>query len=121
MTQADIEEVEKELRRLFEKCGNVVNLVAKRNRNSEYCFAFVEMKDHAAALECVKKLIIFNAATTKAPSAASRSKSSSKMTPNAAKIQSTLLFIAAKAVTTVERWVTSRVSATLLATTVRIS
>jgi RNA recognition motif-containing protein len=42
------------LRRLFEKHGTVENIVAKRNRNSEYCFAFVEMKDHAAAAECVK-------------------------------------------------------------------
>jgi hypothetical protein len=40
---------------LFEKCGTVENIVAKRNKNSEYCFAFAELKDHAAAIECVKK------------------------------------------------------------------
>lgn len=32
--------------------------MAKRNRNSEYCFAFAEMKDHAAAAECVKKYLL---------------------------------------------------------------
>jgi len=42
--------VEDELKRMFEKHGVIENLVAKRNRNSDYCFAFAEMKEHAAAV-----------------------------------------------------------------------
>jgi hypothetical protein len=45
----------------------VENIVAKRNKNSEYCFAFAELKDHAAAAECVKKYSIPYPATTRAP------------------------------------------------------
>lgn len=53
--QSDIKELEDELRRMFEKCGEVESVVAKRNRNSEYCFAFVEMKEQAGATECIKE------------------------------------------------------------------
>lgn len=37
------------MRKMFEKYGEVDTLVAKRNRNSEYCFAFAEIKNHEAA------------------------------------------------------------------------
>ena len=52
--QADTKELEDELRKLFEKYGTVESLVAKRNRNAEYCFAFAEMKEYSAAQQCVK-------------------------------------------------------------------
>ena len=39
--QTDLAEIETELRKLFEKYGTIDSIVAKRNRNSEYCFAFV--------------------------------------------------------------------------------
>ena len=42
---------------MFEKFGPIETLVAKRNRNSEYCFAFVEMKDHQAAADCVREYL----------------------------------------------------------------
>jgi hypothetical protein len=33
-------------------------VVAKRNRNAEYCFAFAEMKDHAGAASCVNQYFL---------------------------------------------------------------
>ena len=54
LTQAELQDIEAEFRKLFEKYGTVANIVAKRNRNSEYCFAFIDMKDRASAEECVK-------------------------------------------------------------------
>ena len=60
-----MQEIETELRKLFEKYGAIENIVAKRNRNSEYCFAFVEMKTYASALDCVKKYERIYEATTR--------------------------------------------------------
>ena len=51
---------------------------------------------------------------------ASRSRSSSRTTPSAAKTPSTAFHYTVKDATTVARWATSRVSATPLATTVTI-
>ena len=53
--KSDLKKIETELGRLFEECGPVVAVIAKRNRNSEYCFAFAEMQTPAAAQDCVKK------------------------------------------------------------------
>lgn len=55
MRKSDLKKIETELGRLFEECGPVVAVIAKRNRNSEYCFAFAEMQTPAAAQDCVKK------------------------------------------------------------------
>jgi len=47
--------MEEKLRKMFETCGVVDTVVVKKNRTSEYCFAFAELKDHSAAQECIKK------------------------------------------------------------------
>jgi hypothetical protein len=65
---------------MFEKYGEVDNIVCKRNRNSEYCFAFAEFKDHNAAKECVKQYQNRYAAMIKATLAGNRSKSSFRTT-----------------------------------------
>lgn len=86
--QADLKDVEDELKRMFEKHGVIENLVAKRNRNSDYCFAFAEMKEHSAAVECVKKYIYVYSAMIKLFFLESKSRWSSKMIPKEERIQS---------------------------------
>jgi len=79
--------------------------VAKRNKNSEYCFAFAELKDQAAAAECVKKCYFFYKAMTRARSMASKSRCSSRTTPREERIPT-------KDATTAERWDISPENAT---------
>lgn len=53
-----MKELENDLRKMFEKYGEVESVVAKRNRNAEYCFAFAEFKDHAGAAACVSQYLL---------------------------------------------------------------
>ena len=63
-------------------------MVVKRNRNSEYCFAFAEMKGHDVAADCIKKYFPIHPGSIKQISTENKSKFSSKMTPNVEKTQS---------------------------------
>lgn len=42
---------------LFDRYGKIDNLVVKKSRNNEYCFAFVEYKPGADAEEAIRKYI----------------------------------------------------------------
>jgi len=44
-----------ELQELFGKYGTIKDLSVKKNRNAEYCFAFVEYESGNDAEEAVKK------------------------------------------------------------------
>ncbi len=80
--------MEDELKRMFEKYGVIENLVAKRNRNSDYCFAFAEMKEHASAVECVKKYMHVYLAMIKLSYLENKLRWSSKMIQKEERIQS---------------------------------